>query len=399
MPPVLSHRVTLFSHDTQGLGHIRRNIELAGAMVAADPSTEVLLIGSAHGAERLPLPPSTRLELVPRVVKHGDGSYAAADDGRSLSQVLAARSARVAQLLRATVPDLLVVDKLARGLHGELDVPLATLRGLRTSRGRRPRVVLGLRDVLDEAEVAAREWEATRTTRTVLEHYDEVWVYGDPDVYDPVREYGLPAAVAERVRYTGYLAAGRLGDTPTPADDPARTPYVLCLVGGGQDGISLARAFASARYPTGHRGVIVTGPQMRGEHSAELSRLASTRHDLEVHPFLPDPTSRIRQAAAVVTMGGYNTVCEVLATRRPALVVPRERPRLEQAVRADRLAAVTHLDVLRPGGASATALAAWLTGAVGREVPPHPVRLDGLAVVPDLADALLAGPTGAVAHA
>src|SRR2546430_10766261 len=36
-------------------------------------------------------------------------------------------------------------------------------------------------------------------------HYDAIWIYGDPAVYDPVQEYGLPDYIAARARYTGYL--------------------------------------------------------------------------------------------------------------------------------------------------------------------------------------------------
>ena len=35
-------------------------------------------------------------------------------------------------------------------------------------------------------------------------------------------------------------------------------------------------------------------------------------------------------------MGGYNTFCEILSFDKPALIVPRTRPRLEQFIRASR---------------------------------------------------------------
>jgi len=43
-------------------------------------------------------------------------------------------------------------------------------------------------------------------------------------------------------------------------------------------------------------------------------------------------------ADAVVAMGGYNTACEILAANVPALLVPRSKPRVEQLIRARRLA-------------------------------------------------------------
>ena len=49
-------RIALYSHDTQGLGHVRRNTMLAAAVVAADPGAQVLLVSGAREASSLPMP-------------------------------------------------------------------------------------------------------------------------------------------------------------------------------------------------------------------------------------------------------------------------------------------------------------------------------------------------------
>ena len=33
-------------------------------------------------------------------------------------------------------------------------------------------------------------------------------------------------------------------------------------------------------------------------------------------------------------MGGYNTMCEILSLKKPALIIPRDNPRQEQLIRA-----------------------------------------------------------------
>jgi len=65
-------------------------------------------------------------------------------------------------------------------------------------------------------------------------------------------------------------------------------------------------------------------------------------------------------------MGGYNSVCEVLAAGKRALVVPRVKPRLEQFIRAQSLQRMGLLDVLHPDDLSPQAIARWLT----RPIPP-----------------------------
>lgn len=385
-------RIAFYSHDSQGLGHLRRNLTLASCLVRAEPRTEVLLIGSAVGAESLSLPARTTFARVPGVVKDADGGYASADPRFSLNETLGRRGRAVAHLLAAFAPDMVVVDKLARGLLGELDPALRWLQTTAWSGARRPRLVLGLRDILDDPRTARAEWDEAATTRTVLRYYDEVWVYGDPSVYDLVREYRLPRPVASRVRYTGYLANGRGAGLPVDTSVATGThhPYVLCTVGGGSDGRALASTFVHAEMPERHHGVLVTGPHMAQEEVEELQAVAATRHDVTVHRFLHDPLAWIDSAAAVVSMGGYNTVCEVLASGRPALVVPRVHPRLEQSIRASSLARRTGLEAMSPGDATPEALARWLRDAVGARTPRHRVDLDGLARVPQLAAALLA---------
>lgn len=386
-------RIALYSHDTQGLGHVRRNIALAAALVAHEEETDVLLLTGAPEASALPLPPHTDVVTLPTLAKDGAGRYAARRLSAPLPELVALRSAILAAALVSFAPDLLVVDKVARGVAGELDRALRELR----DRGR-TRVVLGLREVLDAPAAAMRDWHADRTTQAVRDYYDAVWVYGDPAVYDPVREYDVPADVADLVAYTGYLGRGRghgvrHGGLPAePAELPGR-PYVLCLVGGGQDGHALAEAFVSAPMPAGHDGVVLTGPYMRRDDRDALHRVAARRPELRVVEFAADVERYVECAAAVVSMGGYNSVCELIAGRKRALLVPRTAPRAEQLVRAERLQRLGLVDVLEPSRAVPAELGRWLASAVVAGPPAGaPIDLDGLRAVPELAAELLRRP-------
>ena len=383
-------RIAFYSHDTQGLGHIRRNIALAGAMVAAEPRTDVLILTGAPQATSLPLPPNTEVITVPTVAKDSEGEYAAATFAMDLDSLLTLRSNLITTALTAFAPDVVIVDKVARGLDGELEQGLAALKNVRGhTTGQRPRIVLGLRDILDDPMTAIREWRATRTSKAIKEHYDEVWVYGDQTVVDIVRDYDLPRKVAAKVRYTGYLAEGRSEGLIAPRDEPKRgpvpRPYVLCMVGGGQDGYDTALAFARASYPAGHTGVIVTGPYMQPSLRRRLTAMAEERGDLVIREFVTNTIELIGQAKAVVSMGGYNTVCEVLTEDVPGLIVPRVRPRQEQLVRAERLSDLGLLDSMHPDDVTPERLAEWLAGAATSTTirDRSVIALDGLRRVPD----------------
>jgi len=274
----------------------------------------------------------------------------------------------------------------------ELDPVLESLR----ARGR-TRLVLGLRDVLDEPARLQREWARAQNQEAVRTYYDAVWVYGDPAVYDPVREYGFAPDVAAKVRYTGYLdQRARLEFGRRSVKDPVTAlgwpggRLALCLVGGGQDGAELAEAFVATDLPPDTNGLLVTGPCMPAGVRRRLVRSVASDPCRRVVSFAHEPTRLVRRADRVVAMGGYNTVYEVLSFEKPALIVPRVTPRQEQLIRAQRLQALGLVDVLHPEALSAAALSTWLARerAPVRSAREH-IDFNGLSRVPQLLEELL----------
>ncbi len=385
-------RIALYSHDSQGLGHVRRNSLLAAAMVDARPDVDVMLLSGAPEVSALPLPPRTEVVKIPSLSKNSDGQYGARSLRCSLDELVAMRRAILAGALTSFAPDLLIVDKTPRGAFGELDEVLALLR---TRHG--TRTVLGLRDVLDDVRSTEKEWEAARTTEAIRTLYDQVWVYGDPMLFDTAQEYGWSAEIRSKVVYTGYLALDRdrlLPEKPAEstralACEPHHTPFVLGLVGGGQDGAQVAQAFAEARYPEGHEGVLVTGPYAPPDLLDGLNRIADERPELQVARIASNVPTLVSRSSATVSMGGYNSTCELMAGGRPALLVPRTHPRQEQAMRAARLAAHGLADVQQADELTADALSRWFAGAVSRGDVTHSIDLAGLRRLPRLVDRLL----------
>ncbi|MPV37419.1 glycosyltransferase family protein [Georgenia subflava] len=384
-------RVALYSHDAMGLGHVRRNLAIARSFAALDPTPDILLLTGAPEAVTANRPENCDLVALPALVKDADGAYGARHLSVGEEQMLTMRRSILTAALTTFRPDVLVVDKHPRGFRGELEPALEALAGTGT------RVVLGLRDVLDDAETARREWVRDRSTSALRRWYDQVWVYGDSRVHDVVGDLDLPAVLRERVVHTGYLAHGR-GDGQRRSTS-VTGPYVLATVGGGADGAALAEVFARVPLPSGHRGVLVLGPQMPAAQRRRVERLAAGRTDLDVHTYVDDAPALLAGAAAVVAMGGYNTVCEAMARRVRLLVVPRVAPRAEQLVRARLLARAGMLDYLLPSRLSPAALGGWLARAVdpAETRPDHhsprpdrtAVDLDGLARLPELLTSLV----------
>lgn len=372
-------RIALYSHDALGLGHLRRNLVIAGALGRLE-NVSTLLVTGCREASAFPAPEGVDYLSLPGYVKDTAGGYRPRFLRTSNERLAKMRADTMAAALEAFAPDALIVDKHPLGLFGELEPALRALAPLGT------RCVLGLRDVLDRPQTVRREWMADRADEALREHYASVWVYGDPRVYDLVRECRLGAAVAERARYTGYLGVGR-ATSPAPDSDPevelGDGRVALCLVGGGQDGYSVAEAFAGAEMPADTEGVLVTGPLMLTSQREALRRRAGA--SVQVVDFLADPAPLVDRADAVVAMGGYNTVCELLAKGKRTLIVPRVVPRQEQLIRARRLERAGHVDVLLPDDAAHSALESWLEGrSRTAALPAAPIDLNGLQRLPDL---------------
>lgn len=370
-------RIALYSHDAVGLGHLRRNLAIAGALTQAGASA--LLITGVREAGMFPAPTGADYLTVPGYAKVPAGQYEPRFLRTSTQRLAAMRAGAIAAAIEAYEPDLLIVDKHPLGLHGELRPTLELLRA------RGVPCVLGLRDVLDAPATVRAEWAAGGVQEAVHRHYARLWIYGDPDVYDVLAHCRLGRAMRDRARFTGYLASA---PAPIDAAPIAGAALSLCLVGGGEDGYRLANAFARAEMPDGTRGAILTGPMMPTEDRRNLERLAGDRMD--VLGFVPDPSSLMHQARSVVTMGGYNTVCELLARGARTLIVPRVAPRQEQLIRAQVLQRRGLVDVLHPTLATAARLSGWLASPPAVRGPRATVRLDGLLRLPGLLDEVLA---------
>lgn len=377
-------RIAMYSHDTVGLGHLRRNLMIARTLSEPPVHANVLLIAGTAEAKLFPRPPGVDIITLPALCKES-GKYQSRTLDIPLEQLTAIRARTICAAIEGFDADLFIVDKVPRGALGELEPTLEFIRGKQTVA-----CVLGLRDILDEPEAVRKEWRDAKNAESVARDYDAVWVYGDRSVYDLVREYHFGPELAEKIRYTGYLDS-RVGTTSAlrregarPAHSIALPPrFVLCTVGGGQDGAKLAETFAQIDFPEPLEGVILLGPFMREQTAMELRRRAAANPKLHVVDFVSDPSEILQRAERVICMGGYNTICEIIAHEKPALVVPRVDPRHEQQIRAERLAAMGMLEMCPGDEASPERIQTWLEQSVKR---PRRSRIDlcGLLRLPEL---------------
>ena len=378
-------RVLLYSHDSQGLGHARRNLAIAHALARHLPETtggdvSGLIVSGLPRSAEFPLPTGFDWITIPGIAK-GSSGYQPRSLSGDFASVVKLRSQLLAAAMLGFEPDLVIVDRHILGVAEELRSPLMQLR----EHCPNTRIVLGLREVLDEPESAAKEWARLGDPERLLDFIDEVWVYGDPVIHDPFATGEIPETLRGRARFTGFLAK----DRPNVPEEEAlsESPFVLTTVGGGSDGYDLLHTAVSMTPPAGHEHVVVTGPQLSdAEFEAIRSQAPAGTRVLRTWPGL---ARQIGEAAAVISMAGYNTTCEILATSTPALLVPHEVPRQEQLIRARALERAGAIDHIRWDEITPEDLTQWAAQAVTTRIDRDLVRVDGLAAVSVIAADLL----------
>ena len=329
-------RVMLYSHDTFGLGHIRRTRALANAIVGGGENVSVLIISGSPHAGSFNLGEGVDFVHIPSVSKLKSGGYTSASLHMDIREVVELRQSIILEAARLFRPDVFIADKEPTGFHGELLPTLDLLTGFGT------RLIVGIRDVLDDPETVRNEWQTRGAARAVCEHYDDIFVYGLEQFYRPLDGVPLPAKVQSRITYTGYLRRS-VPSGPAVIRYPKLTkgPFILVTTGGGGDGaglIDLTLSAYEAESAMPLPALIVCGPYLaRGQREEFATRIERLRNVdmIAFDPMIERLTSR---ASAIVAMGGYNTFCEILSFDKPALIVPRAYPRREQTIRAERAA-------------------------------------------------------------
>ncbi|WP_420548498.1 glycosyltransferase family protein [Curvivirga sp.] len=325
-------RILMYSHDTFGLGHLRRTRAIAHSLVRQNPNLSVLILTGSPIIGSFDFSSRVDFVRIPGVIKLRNGDYTSLKLHMDIEETLAMRASIIKHTAEAFDPDLFIVDKEPLGLRGEVENTLHMLKEMGVP------LVLGLRDVMDDPDLLEPEWERKGAMPALENLYDEIWVYGLPQICKPLDGMHVPESVLRKMVYTGYLER----EVPSEAIKPYiiskfEPPYLLVTPGGGGDGDLMVdwvlRAYENHKnlpYPA----LIVFGPFMQSEQQNAFVERINKLDNVEALSFDAHMESLMDNAAAIVAMGGYNTFCEILSFDKPAMIIPRTRPRMEQFIRA-----------------------------------------------------------------
>ncbi|MFH0994015.1 MAG: glycosyltransferase [Pseudomonadota bacterium] len=353
-----TYNILMYSHDTYGLGHIRRTMAIASHL--AGPDVNVLILTGSPIAGRFSFPEQVDFVRIPGMIKKTNDEYLPMSIKINPQHAVDIRTNIITATAQTFQPHLFIVDKEPLGLKKEV---LPTLQWLRRCLPN-TRTILGLRDIMDEAEIVRNDWKKKGVYQILDELYSEIWIYGNQDLYDPISEYDMPGSVSCKMHFTGYIPRKIPGKDAVARIKKkyairADEKLVLVTTGGGGDGHSVMHHFLTMLEESPHhppfKSILITGPFMP-KHEREDIFSRAKRLGIRTWEFYQRMEEIMAAADLVVTMGGYNTICEILSQGTISLVIPRETPRKEQLIRAKALHGQNLLDFIPWNAMSAQTL-------------------------------------------
>ncbi|NJN31139.1 MAG: glycosyltransferase [Synechococcales cyanobacterium RM1_1_8] len=368
-------KLLVYSHDAFGLGNIRRMVAICEYLLKALPDLSILVISGSPALHQLRLPAGLDYVKLPCLSRDEAGNLGVRFLNTQVDETVQLRSQLIRTVTAHFQPDAVLVDKKPTGLKDELQ---ATLDDLQRYRPQTRRVLL-LRDILDSPEATIAQWQQHNYYVTAETYYDRVWIVGSPEIFDAPTAYQFPPSLRAKTQFTGYVRRGcgqrsawsvrqSLGLSPTD-------PLVLVTPGGGGDGYHLLNTYLRSLtlLPEGTQphSLIIGGPELPADKKPAL--LAQIEATQQIHwlDYTDDLASYMGAADAVVSMGGYNTVCEILSLGKRAVVVPRTEPVQEQWIRAERMDAMGLFTAIHPAQLTPAALTQALIAQLAAPSPAN----------------------------
>jgi PAS domain S-box-containing protein len=355
-------RLLVYSHDTFGLGHLRRCMAIIRELCRRHPESSILLVTGSPMVHRYPMPPGADYVKLPALQKVGVSSYEARTLQIPGADVKSLRSNLILHAAQDYAPTALLVDHSPTGGSGEL---LPTLEWL-GERGDCVRI-LGLRDIIDDPVQIQRRWAEEGIHDVLEEHYDHIAVYGNQSIFDTVSAYGLSPSAAAKTEFVDYICSGSSDEPSTQDASESARPLVFVTIGGGDGGgesvlVPFLQMMREHESEIDFEAEVLTGPFVEAALMQQLTQLAEGL-PVRIRDFLPSTRSLQERAAVVVSTAGYNTVTDVLSWARSSVLIPRVLYRKEQLIRARRLAELGLCTCVEPDGLTPQALLQAISSA------------------------------------
>ena len=369
-------RICYYCQHVLGIGHFHRSLEICRAF---DSHHQVTMI---VGGPQISLDePSVSIHQLPGLKMDAEFSMLTPCDDLPLEEVKEQRREQLLSFAREYQPDCLIVELYPFGRKNfrfELDPLLALLSEQNCS------VFCSLRDILVEKKEGREKFEQ-RAVTTLNRFFDGLLIHADPDLVTLEKTFGKTDAITADVHYTGFISPQPRSEARDKIrkkinlDD--RDRLIVASIGSGSVGLELMEATIRGfnRMVAGRKGTILqlfTGPYLAESSYQELCKNRSQQ--IRVERFSSHFIDWLAAADLSISMAGYNTCMNVLATGVPSLMYPFDQNR-EQRMRVTRIGSSGNIRLLEKDDLLPEALARTMETMLDRPRFTSSIKLDGAA--------------------
>jgi predicted glycosyltransferase len=373
-------KIVQYCQHVLGVGHYFRSLEIARAL----HRHELVLVTGGSPVE-VNLPRHVTEYRLPGLQM--DGAFTVispTDTNRALNEVKEERKTLLYSLFEKSAPDLFLIELYPFGRKSFGFEILPLLEAIHRGDFSSTKVFCSLRDILVEKK--KQKTYEQRVLDILNKYFDGLLVHADETLVSLSETFESADKIKIPLVYTGFV-------TPRPKADGGKKVrsrlglkrdevLVVASAGGGRVGEDLLRAVVEAYARlTGEKGLrlcVFTGPFMAEPHFSALSDRVTSLPGVQLKRFTADFLSYLAAADLSVSMAGYNTCMNILATGVPSLVLPFAQNR-EQRIRAEKLAALGGLSLLQEEDLEPSRLATLMAEVLNSGIRPVrvPVNLDG----------------------
>lgn len=319
-----------------GMGHLVRSLEFARALAEHDVT---LVAGGQDVAVNMP----DHVEFVRLPALYMDEMFTTlipGDTRKSVAQIKRERKAILKTLFEQKQPDVFIIElyPFGRSIFGFELEPL--LKDIRAGKFGAVKTVCSLRDILvEKKDPAAYEG---RVLQKLNRDFDALLIHSDKNLLRLDETFSRVDKIRIPVVYTGFIAqqadpaSGKI--LRQALNISSEQKLIVASAGGGRSGYPLLSLVLNACQNLGDklncRIEIFTGPFMDDQEFEKLSARATT--GIRIRRYTRCFLEYLYAADLSISLAGYNTCMNLLATRVPALLFPYTRQR-EQPMRVDKI--------------------------------------------------------------
>jgi predicted glycosyltransferase len=349
----MKKRVLFYCQAVFGVGHYVRS----RAIVNALHNFEVCFVFGGTLPEGLARPqcaqfvllPALQMDEITKVVMAGEAA-------QEMEKLKGERKNKLLEWQQNFRPDIIIIELFPFGRHKFAFELLPLLEQVRRQ-SPQTKIVCSLRDILvSKRDPVQFEKE---TLRIVRQYFDLVLVHSDPDWQLLDATFTSAPQIADRIRYTGFVASST---EACEVKSPGESKRLLVSVGGGRVGGELIEYAVAAEKllsePDLHRLHLVCGPHYPAMDFERIRNAVADRKRITLEKFSPDLFAEMRQYDLSLSRAGYNTCLDILASGIRAIVIPYiGEGQSEQWLRARKLSDAGRVKLLLPDDLSAERLA------------------------------------------